>query len=265
MKNVENDLSIVIISWKMKDFLQKCLQSIYNYTLDVKFEIIVIDNNSHDGTAEMIEKEFPEIILIKNKDNRGVAPARNQGMNIAHGKYILVLDADVELFENSVLKLFEYMESNPDCGIVGSKLVDTDRQLQYSCKRFPNLLSFIFRRLERFDIVRNSKTLRYHTMQDWDHNEIKEVDYLIGACQFIRSDIIKKIGYYDENIFYGPEDMDFCSRVWNAGSKIIYYPLTSIFHHEQRITKKKVLSKISIMHVWGIFYIYWKYKGKIKR
>jgi len=265
MDNKNIDISIVIISWKMKDLLQSCLQSIYKFTKEVKPEIIVIDNNSQDGTLEMIEKEFPEIILIKNNENRGVAPARNQGIAIAQGKYVLILDADVEIIENSILKLFEFMETNPECGIVGSKLVSTDRQLQFSCKRFPSLLSFIFRRLEHFNFVKNSKTLRYHTMQDWDHKEIQEVDYLIGACQFIRVDVIAKIGMYDDKIFYGPEDIDYCLRIWRAGWKVMYYPNTQIVHHEQRITKKNIFSTISIKHFIGILYIYKKYNFKINK
>lgn len=249
----------------MKELLQSCLKSIYRFTTNVKLEIIVIDNNSMDGTSEMIETDFPEIVLLKNKENRGVAPARNQGIKIAKGRYVLILDADVELIENSILKLYEFMESNPDCGIVGSKLVSTERQLQFSCKRFPNLLSFIFRRLEHFDIIKNSKTLRYHTMQDWDHNGIKEVDYLIGACQFIRSDLIKKIGMYDDNIFYGPEDIDFCLRVWRANCRVVYYPDTQIIHHEQRITKKNFFSKVSLKHFSGILYLYKKYNFRLQK
>jgi GT2 family glycosyltransferase len=265
MDNKNIDISIVIISWKMKELLQICLRSIYKYTSGVNLEIIVIDNNSQDGTSEMIKNEFPEIILIKNKENRGVAPARNQGMTIANGKYVLILDADVELIENSILKLYECMESNSGCGIVGSKLVSTERQLQFSCKRFPNLLSFIFRRLEHFGVIKNSKTLRYHTMQDWDHKEVKEVDYLIGACQFIRGEVIKKIGMYDDKIFYGPEDIDFCLRIWKAGWTVIYNPHTQIVHHEQRITKKNIFSSISLKHFIGILYIYRKYNFKISR
>lgn len=258
------DVSIVIISWKMKMLLKKCLQSIYEFTKEINLEIIVIDNNSGDGTSEMIENEFPRIVLLKNSENRGVAPARNQGMALAKGKYVLILDADVELVENSVLTLFRFMEKNPYCGLVGSKLVDSNLELQYSCKRFPNLLSFIFRRLEHFESIRNSKTLRFHTMQDWDHSETKTVDYLIGACQFIRKTAIDKIGMYDDKIFYGPEDIDFCLRIWKAGWKVVYCPETKIIHHEQRITKKKIFSAISFRHLKGIFYIYRKYNYKIR-
>ncbi len=258
------DISIVIISWKMRDLLERCLKTIYNFTSDVSFEVIVIDNNSQDGTSEMVEKLFPQIKLIKNSENRGVAPARNQGIKETKGKYILILDADMELIDNSIKHLYDFMEKNPDAGIVGCKLVDKDFNLQSSCKRFPTLLAFLFRRMEWIDAVRNSKTLRHHTMEDWDHNEISTVDYLIGACQFFRREVIEKIGMYDEKIFYGPEDIDFCLRIWKAGWKVYYYPFTKIIHHEQRITKKNLFSKISFKHIAGIIYLYRKYNFRIK-
>ena len=248
----------------MENLLHRCLQTIYQYTKDISFEIIVIDNNSQDGTSEMIEQNFPEVKLIKNPYNKGVAPARNQGIKEASGKYILILDADMELVENTIKKLFDFMELNPSAGIVGSKLVDKNLNLQLSCKRFPSFLAFLFRRLEWIDFVKNSNTLKYHTMQDWNHDEIMEVDYIIGACQFFRRDVIDKIGLYDDKIFYGPEDIDFCLRIWKAGWKVYYYPFTHIIHHEQRITKKKLFSKISFKHFVGIYYLYRKYNFRIK-
>ncbi len=258
------EISIVIITWKMKDYLYRCLHTIYQYTMKVNFEIIVIDNNSQDGTVEMIENYFSKVVLIKNNENKGVAPARNQGLKNTKGKYILILDADMELIENSINKLFEFMEKNPDTGIVGAKLVDASGNLQYSCKRFPTLSALLYRRLENFKFIKDSETLSYHMMKDWDHNTIKEVDYLIGACQFFRKEIIDKIGCYDDKIFYGPEDIDFCLRIGKAGWKVKYFPFTSIIHHEQRITKKKLFSKITFKHIFGIIYIYYKYNCRIK-
>lgn len=265
MNKNEYDVSIVIISWKMRELLKVCLDSIYRFSAGVQIEIIVVDNNSQDGTSELIEKEYKEITLVKNPVNRGVAPARNQGIKLAKGSYILILDADMELKENSIEQMFTFMERNSDVGLIGCKLVDSSNTLQYSCKRFPNLLALIYRRLEQYAFVKNSKTLKNHIMKDWDHNSIKEVDYVIGACQFFRRKLISEVGLYDEKIFYGPEDMDFCLRIWRTGLKVVYYPFTSIFHHEQRITKKKLFSKISLKHLQGIFYIYLKYKGKIQR
>jgi GT2 family glycosyltransferase len=264
MLNSAPEISIVIISWKMKDLLNNFLRSIYKYTTGVSFEIILIDNNSEDGTTELIRNNYPDIRLITNDSNRGVAPARNQGIKSAAGRYVLILDADMELSDNSILQLYNFMEDTPDCGMSGCKLVDSQGNLQYSCKRFPTLGAFIFRRLENFKFIRESKTLKYHTMQDWDHCSIRDVDYLIGACQFIRKEVIDEVGSYDEHIFYGPEDIDMCLRIRRKGWKIFYYPFTSIFHHEQRITKKNLFSSLSLKHLKGILYLYKKYKGKIK-
>jgi hypothetical protein len=264
MENGRIDVSIIIITWKMHDLLEICLKSLYRYTTGINFELVIIDNNSCDGTSEMIKEKYPDVILITNPSNKGVAPARNQGMQISKGKYILILDADMEFVENSVLKLFKFMELNPKYGMVGSKLIDSNGAIQFSCKRFPTLLSFLFRRLEKFSLIAESKVLQHHTMQDWDHSSIRFVDYLIGACQFIRHEVVRGIGYYDSNIFYGPEDIDYCIRIWRAGWQIAYYPETKIIHHEQRITKRKILSIISIKHLWGIIYLYKKYNGRIR-
>ena len=108
------DISIVLITWKMKSLLEKLLESIKEYSTGFSYEIIIVDNNSQDGTIEMIETKFPDIILLKNNENLGVAPARNIGMKIAKGKYVLILDADMQLKENSILKLYEFMEQHSD-------------------------------------------------------------------------------------------------------------------------------------------------------
>ncbi|MBI1937117.1 MAG: glycosyltransferase family 2 protein [Ignavibacteriales bacterium] len=259
------DISIVLITWKMKSLLERLLISLYKYSEGFDFELIIIDNNSQDGTVEMIEEKYQNTILIKNKENLGVAPARNQGLKIAKGKYILILDADMELTENSLLQLFQFMERDKECGLVGCKLTDVNGTLQYSCKKFPSIFSLFARRLEGFSLIRNSKLLNEHLMTEWNHNEIGEVDYVIGACQFFRRDVMEKIGYYDDKIFYGPEDIDYCIRVWEAAWKVKYYPFTSIIHHEQRITKKALFSKITLKHLVGIYYIFNKYNGKLTR
>ena len=265
MNNIEYNVSIIIITWKMRDLLQKCLSSIYEYTKGISFELIVIDNFSNDGTIGMIEQNFPDIKLIKNKENKGVAPARNLGMKIAQGKYILILDADMELIEDSVSKLYAFMQSNESCGISGAMLNDSDGNLQWSCKQYPTFLALVFRRLEKFTFIRNSRTLIQHTLSDWAHDEAKAVHYVIGACQFISRSLVEQIGYYDDKIFYGPEDIDYCLRAWHAGWEVWYYPFTKIFHHEQRITKQKFFSKISAKHFLGISYLFRKYHWKLSR
>lgn len=259
------DVSIVVITWRMKSFLEILLRSIVEYSTDFNYELIIIDNNSNDGTVEMLEHNYKSTILIKNYNNLGVAPARNQGLHLATGKYVLILDADMELKENSILKLLQFMENNKQCGLVGAKLIYENGDLQFSCKKYPSIFALLGRRLAGIGFIQNSKVLREHLMADWDHAEIADVDYVIGACQLIRRDVIDKIGLYDDKIFYGPEDIDFCIRVWRAGWKVMYFPFTSIIHFEQRITKKTLISKITLKHLLGIYYIFKKYNGKLTR
>jgi len=259
------DVSVVIITWKAKQFLSNLLQSIYKHTKDITFEVVVVDNNSGDGTSEMVKSDYPSAKLLMNPTNMGVASARNRGIAEAKGKYIFIIDVDTELFENSIEKLFLFMEENPQCGIVGSQLVDGERKMQYSSRRFPSLLVMVFRRLDFFSVVKHSEALRRHMMLDWDHSDVREVDYVIGACQFIRHDVLNEIGSYDSHIFYGPEDLDMCLRVWNSSRTVVFYPHTKIYHYEQRITKKKPLSLITLRHLYGILYLFWKYRGRIER
>ncbi|MEG8948077.1 glycosyltransferase family 2 protein [Rosettibacter firmus] len=259
------EVSIVIITWNAKKFLKRLLESIKKYSSGFTYEIIIVDNNSTDGTIEYLNENHSDIKLIRNKKNLGVAKARNIGMKETIGKYVLILDVDMELIENSIKKMLDFMNSNLDIGLVGSKLVYSNGELQYSCKNFPNILSLLARRLDSIELIKNSKVLKNHLMSDWDHNEIREVDYLIGACQFIRREVIEEIGFYDDTIFYGPEDIDYCIRVWRANWKVVYFPLTTIIHFEQRITKTTFFSKITMKHFLGILYLFRKYRWKLSR
>lgn len=263
MQPQDISVSIIIISWKMRALLERLLESIVVNTGDVSYEIVVVDNHSEDGTVETVKSRFPQVILIKNEKNRGVAAARNQGFDIARGKYFLTLDADMMLIENSVKTLFEFMESEPEVGVAGSMLISTEGDLQYNCKRYPTLGAFLLRRLDSYERVHKSRTLRRHLMTDWDHASVREVDYLIGACQMIRREALEKVGLLDEKIFYGPEDIDFCIRMHKAGWKVMYNPSTKIIHYEQRMTKSQLLSPVSWKHLMGILYLYWKYKFRI--
>lgn len=259
------DVSIVIITWNIRGMVQRCLETIHQWTSGVSYEVIVIDNHSTDGTVEMVRSSFPEVRLVVNDRNRGVAPARNQGIRIATGENVLILDADTELMENSVAVLHRFMTEHAECGIVGCKLVDRDGALQYTSRRFPTLWSIVSRRLEFLNFIRTSDALARHMMKDWDHRTVMEVDYVIGACQFVRRSVFEEVGLYDENIFYGPEDLDFCMRVWRHGRRVYYLPDTAIHHLEQRITKRRPFSMITVKHLFGIVYLFYKYKGTLSR
>lgn len=257
------DLSLIIISWRMKDILVTLLQSVKNYTRGVLYEIIVVDNNSLDGTSEVIREQFPEIRLIMNEENRGVAGARNQGMSLAQGRYFMFLDADMLLTENSIKKMVDFMDHHPDAGICGAQLVFPDKTIQPSGRRYPTPLAFLLRRLEFMEFARNSNTLRRHEMADWDRKDTRPVDYVIGACQIIRREAFQQVGLLDDKIFYGPEDIDYCYRMYRSGWKVYYFPETQIIHFEQRTTKKKIFSRLSWLHLKGVIYFFMKHGGRL--
>ena len=259
------DLSIIIISWKMKATLRELLCSIMQHTKGVSYELIIVDNHSADGTADMVRAEFPKAVLIENVKNRGVAPSRNQALRLAGGRYALILDADMLLVENSFKQMVEFMDAHKDAGVCGCKLISPDQIVQPSARRYPSLFAFVLRRLVFLKVVKRSLILHHHEMTDWDRTDIRDVDYVIGACQMIRREALQQVGLLDEKIFYGPEDIDFCLRMYRHGWKVYYYPHTRIIHYEQRITKKKLFSKLSFLHLRGIVYLFLKYEGKLSR
>lgn len=258
-------VSVVVISWKMRQMLRELLGSLQTYTEGISYEIIVVDNDSRDGTYEMLQQDFPNVQVIKNRMNSGVAPARNQAFKVANGKFVVSLDADMVFRENSLKALHDFMESHPDAGICSCKLTYPDGVVQPNARRYPSPLAFIMRRLSSLAMARESRTLRYHEIAEWDRADVRTVDYVIGACQFIRREAMQQVGLLDENIFYGPEDIDYCLRMYRAGWKVYFTPETSIVHYEQRITKKKFFSRITWRHFKGVLYLFVKYNGRLSR
>ena len=252
-------LSVIILTWNSLDILKRCLSSIETSTTLNDYEIIIIDNNSTDQTREFLKSidSIDSYQIILNSHNRGVGPARNQGLRIAKGDYILILDVDTIVTNYSIDKLVEYLEQNPKTGLVAPKLIDINSNLQFTCRKFPTIMTKLLRRIP-FNFAR--ELLSKEEMYNWDHDDIIEVDYVIGACQLIRRSVIEKVGLLDEKIFYGPEDVDFCLRIWQAGYKVVYNPEAVIIHEEQRITRTKLLSRISLEHIKGLVYFFWKHK-----
>ncbi len=252
------DVSIAIITWDARDDLKKCLDSIYRSIGKFSFEIIVVDNHSHDGSCEFVEENYPDIELIRNKKNLGVARARNQAIRAACGRYILLLDVDTEVQPGALNELINFADENTEAGIIGTKLVDGENRLQHTCRQFPSILTYIFRKLNFMPFFEQSRRLREHIMADWDHNQVREVDYVVGACQLIRKEVIKDVGQLDERFFYGPEDVDFCLRAHLHGWKIFYFPDATVVHYSNN-KHKKPFSKQTFKHLWGLFYFFQKH------
>lgn len=262
------DLSIIIVSWNVSELLKKCLESIYKYTRGVSFEIFVIDNGSADSTVEMIQKAKPfysRLSLINNKKNKGFAAANNQGIRQAQGDYILLLNPDTELREDSLTKMAEFMKSNPRCGIAGCSLLNSDGSHQDSVRKFPGFLDQALILLKLHHILPNLPPMRRYLCQNFDYDRQQQVDQVMGAFFMIRRKVIDKIGLLDEKFFIWFEEVDFCLRAKQAGWEVIYTPLTSATHHfgqsfKQMMTvdKQKIWNK-SVKYYFLKHCGFWKY------
>jgi N-acetylglucosaminyl-diphospho-decaprenol L-rhamnosyltransferase len=253
------NLSIIVLNWNSKRYLEKCIGSINeNVSSSIKKEIIIVDNGSRDGSVEFIKEHYQSgIMLIKNDRNRGVAFARNQGICCTNGMYVLMLDVDTIVHEGAIETLINTLDKDNKIGLCGPKLFGIDGELQYSCREFPTILSKLYR---QFPPKWQNRLLIKEELRSWDHGSIKNVGYIIGACQLIRREAIKDVGLFDENMFYGVEDVDFCLRTWKNGWKVVYNPFSQITHFEQRYSRKLGFNPLIVQHIYSLLIYFWKHK-----
>ncbi|NOX65194.1 MAG: glycosyltransferase family 2 protein [Chlorobi bacterium] len=228
---------IIIINWNSGDLLNNCIKSIKEGKgVKLISKIYIVDNASIDNSINAINS-FSDIHIIKNDKNLGFAAACNQGIYASNSKYILFLNPDTELLENSLLDSFLFMENNSDIDVLGVKHIDIKKVTQKSCSRFPTLKNYFY------DIIGLSKIYPKFfnpatVMTDWDHEESKLVDQVMGAFMFVRRDSIDLYGKFDEQFFVYYEDLDFARRVWDRGGKIYYLSNIEIVHEGGGITSR---------------------------
>ena len=254
-------VSIVILTWNSQAEIAACLSSLASGLTRFSSEVIVIDNGSQDASCTIVRETLPSARLVCNTTNRGVAPARNQGLDLAHGKYVLMLDDDTVVQAQAFDRLIDYLEHHPDVGLCGPKLIDGAGRLQLTCRLFPTLADKLARRLS---LPAAQKIAHAVEMADWDHTTVRDVDYVIGACQAIRRSAVAAVGPFDARIFYGPEDVDLCLRLQQAGWRVVYQPEAVVVHHERRLTRS-IRSGMAWQHVWGLGYFFWKHGYLLSR
>lgn len=234
------DISICIVSWNTKDLLYNCIDSIQKKTSGVSYEVIVVDNNSSDGSAKMVKQRFPNCKLIESKNNNGFAKGNNLVLSVATGKYLLYLNPDTVLITNVLYGMFSFMEANKEIGAVGCKLLNQDGLIQFTCARtFPTLFNQFCYFIMLNRLFPTSKSVSTIEMNYWDHKDSREIDCLSGACIFARKDIINKLRGFDENFFMYAEDVDLCYRIKREGWKLYYLANEEIYHLEGASSKKQ--------------------------
>ena len=253
-------VSIIIVNYNQKNLLKQCLRNISEADIKIDYEIIIIDNNSEDESKEFLAGLYsePNINIILNNTNNGFAMANNQGIRLSKYKYVLSLNPDVIVQSGAIEKLYNFLETNSDTGIVAPQLLNPDKTIQNSCCRFPKWYIPILRRtfLGKMPILK--KELSKYLMLDFDHQQTREIDWAIGACLMIRKKMLNKIGLFDEKYFLYFEDVDLARRAWKADFKVHYYPTAVMFHFHQRVSAEKslwlsIFSKITWIHIASAF------------
>ncbi|MGC8781289.1 MAG: glycosyltransferase family 2 protein, partial [Anaerolineae bacterium] len=258
------DLSVIIVSWNVRDLLRECLKSVVSDQSSIAtqpqhdvsqltIEVIVVDNASTDGSAAMVAAEFPQVRLIANAENRGFSGGNNQGIALARGRYILFLNPDTVVLADALRKMAAYLDAHDDVGVVGPQLRYGDGRLQSSCRRFPTLWSALFESTPLAWHWPDNPWARRYRMEDListippalPENEDAgiEVDWLVGAALMTRRTVLEQVGGFDEGYFMYSEELDWCRRVKGAGWRIVYLPAAQIIHYEGKSSEQVVTAR----------------------
>ncbi|MBP7863499.1 glycosyltransferase family 2 protein [bacterium] len=250
-------VSIVIVNWKTPDLLVACIESIKkNDAGHADFEFLIVDNNSQDGSVELLSKNFPDIFLLANDENLGFSIACNQVIPKAKGKYVLLLNPDTLVEDNAISRMAAFLDARKECGAVGPKVLNPDGTLQLACRRsFPSLESAFYRVTYLSHLFPNNKTFAKYNLTHADPDKELEVDALSGSCMMVRKEIIDRIGLLDEDIFMFGEDIDWCWRVKEDGYSVIYFPQSVVYHiHGASSRLRPIGATINLHKGMEVFY-----------
>lgn len=243
------DLSIIIVNYNVKEFLLNLLESINHATKDLNLEIIVIDNNSLDGSTQAVSKKYPNVIVIENKENVGFGSANNQGLEIAKGKYLLLINPDTIVKENTLIRTIKFLEENPQAGLVGCKVLNPDGSLQLPCRRsFPGPWVSFTKVMGLSKLFPRSKLFAKYNLTYLDENESYEVDAVSGSFMMLSRKAYDKVGGFDTDFFMYGEDLDICYRIQKAGFKVYYFSETEIIHYKGESTKRSKIDETKIFY-----------------
>jgi GT2 family glycosyltransferase len=243
------DLSIIIVNYNVKEFLQNLIHSIEKASLNLTKEIIIVDNASDDGSVEFIGEKFPQIKLLANKKNLGFGKANNIGLGQAVGKYILLVNPDTLVAEDTFEKMIEFFESNSEVGLAGCKILNPDGTLQLACRRsFPGPWTSFTKVTGLSSLFPNSKIFARYNLTYLDENKTYEVDAISGSFMMMRKEVYEKVGGFDEQFFMYGEDLDLCYRIQKSGFKIYYVHSAQIIHYKGESTKRSSLDETKVFY-----------------
>lgn len=231
------DLSIVVVSYNTLEMTRECLASVMRNSAGLTVQVVVVDNNSEDGSAAMIKKIFPDILLIENAYNKGFASANNQGFALCGGKYILLLNSDTVVLDDVLRASVEYLQHNSRTGAMGCQVLNPDRTIQHTCSGYPTLVRLLIMTLA-LDRIPGLSFLDCYLMRAWRRDEEREVEVVSGCYLMIRRELLATVGSFDERFFFFAEETDWCRRIRESGWILAFTPVGTIIHHGGGSVKK---------------------------
>ena len=264
------DLIIAIVNYNTKNLVKYCVKNIISLNLPLSYQIIIIDNNSSDGSADFIEKHLiprnNNVKLIRTSKNIGFGKGYNYGLKGVHCRYVLLINSDIIIQNDSIQNLYRFMEENEQCAIAGPKLLYPDQSVQQTFHRWPKMLTPIYRRTFLGKFSFGLRELKRYDMKESDGSVPTSCDWVVGACMLIRKKIWDMVGGFDVRYFLYYEDIDICREVSARGYEVWYYPDTHIIHYHKRLSAGKkwwltlfdktarihIASHIKYFRKWGV-------------
>jgi N-acetylglucosaminyl-diphospho-decaprenol L-rhamnosyltransferase len=241
-------ISIIIVTHNHAAYIGQCLDALVPEVSRIGGEVIVIDNRSDDASAALTQ-QYSSVQLHINSTRQGFSANNNYGMALAKGRYLLLLNPDTEVKPNALKTLIQFMDTHSEVGMCAAQLLFPDGTIQPSPRRFPSIGSVLARRTPLRFVLWKSKLNQYHLMKDLDHSKIQAVDWLLGACMFIRREVLDTVGPLDEGYFLYVEDIDWARRMHDSDWQIYYVPTAQIIHHHIAVSDKKLLSWYMWTHI----------------
>ena len=264
MSPEQPDVTVIVVAHDVRDEVLACLASVEEHSAPVKAEVVLVDNDSRDGTAETVAEAFPKTEVVTLAANVGVA-ARNAGLRRARGRLRMFLDSDARLTAGALPELVGYLDGHPDVGLVGPRLVYEDGTLQLSARRFPPRFLPLMRRPPLGRLFEDSASVRRHLMADDRHDRTREVEYVLGACQLFTAEAQAAAGEIDPRILFGPDDVDWCLRVRRAGLQVVYHPAATVVHGYRRSSAARPASRSALRQLTAFARFQWTWRRERAR
>lgn len=230
------DLSIIILNYKSRELVKQCIKTIKLYEPALQYEIIVVDSASCDGVESMLQERHPEVKCIVSPVNGGYARGNNLGIAASSGRYVMIMNPDITVRPGAIEEMVKYMDEHRDVGVIGPRLVHPDGSFDESCFRYPDMMTPVYRRTPLGQLSFGKKAVDRYVMADYDRQESRDVDWLLGAVLLIRRSALSQVGPLDERYFLYFEDTDWCRRFKQKGYRVVYYTGAEMVHYHDRMS-----------------------------